>query len=34
MAPVGRGQGFPDATRQELPLKGKHAPVVAYWIPP
>jgi adenylate cyclase len=25
---------FPDATREELALKGKRAPVVAYWIPP
>jgi adenylate cyclase len=27
-------RAFPDATREELTLKGKHAPVVAYWIPP
>jgi adenylate cyclase len=25
---------FPDATREELALKGKSKPVVAYWIPP
>jgi adenylate cyclase len=25
---------FPDATREELALKGKREPVVAYWIPP
>jgi adenylate cyclase len=25
---------FPDARREELALKGKSAPVVAYWIPP
>ena len=27
-------RAFPDATREELTLKGKAAPVVAYWIPP
>jgi adenylate cyclase len=27
-------QAFPDATREELTLKGKRSPVVAYWIPP
>jgi adenylate cyclase len=27
-------RAFPDATREELTLKGKHAPIVAYWIPP
>jgi adenylate cyclase len=27
-------RAFPDATREELALKGKRAPVVAYWIPP
>jgi hypothetical protein len=27
-------QAFPDAVREELALKGKHDPVVAYWIPP
>jgi adenylate cyclase len=27
-------RAFPDATRQDLELKGKSAPVVAYWIPP
>ena len=27
-------RAFPDATREELTLKGKSAPVVAYWIPP
>jgi class 3 adenylate cyclase len=25
---------FPDSTREELALKGKREPVVAYWIPP
>jgi adenylate cyclase len=25
---------FPDARREQLTLKGKQAPVVAYWIPP
>ena len=25
---------FPDAKREELALKGKTAPVPAYWIPP
>jgi adenylate cyclase len=25
---------FPDASREELALKGKREPVVAYWIPP
>lgn len=25
---------FPDAKREELALKGKSAPVPAYWIPP
>lgn len=27
-------QAFPDATREELTLKGKRSPVVAYWILP
>jgi adenylate cyclase len=27
-------RAFPDATRKDLELKGKSAPVVAYWIPP
>jgi adenylate cyclase len=27
-------RAFPDATREELALKGKRDPVVAYWIPP
>jgi adenylate cyclase len=27
-------QAFPDATREELALKGKAGPVAAYWIPP
>jgi class 3 adenylate cyclase len=27
-------RAFPDATREELTLKGQRDPVVAYWIPP
>jgi hypothetical protein len=27
-------KAFPDAKRKELELKGKDAPVEAYWIPP
>src|ERR687887_103776 len=27
-------RAFPDATREDLALKGKRDPVVAYWIPP